>query len=136
MLLSGNTDTHPMAIVKDEPEVVPPTADLSATGTSSNKRRAPAGDAVAVGTALAMRARQPRRHEDWWLADGSVVLELCGVQFRLYRSMLAARSTFFETLFKEPAVENVDGCPLYVLDRGAPEDFAALLSADQGLNKR
>lgn len=76
-----------------------------------------------------------RRHEEWWLLDGSVVLELHGVLFRLVRSTLSRKSTFFEDLFKEPPADTLDSCPLYVIDRGTVDDFAALLKAmDEGLS--
>ncbi|EKM50974.1 uncharacterized protein PHACADRAFT_187594 [Phanerochaete carnosa HHB-10118-sp] len=99
-------------------------------------------------------SRRPTKHAEHWHIDGSVVLQLGGVAFRLHRSRLSQQSTFLAKLFHDGRegreIINVvfeervtrakrqgsmDDQPLYVIDGVAPDDFAKLLNAlDNAIN--
>ncbi|TRM66359.1 hypothetical protein BD626DRAFT_487571 [Schizophyllum amplum] len=64
------------------------------------------------------RARAAVKHEDFWALDGSVILQVENVQFKLHRSSLAKQSAWMAVLFEEsPDSEDIGGVPIYCLDR-------------------
>ena len=87
--------------------------------------------------------------------DGSVVLALRGVAFRLHRSRLVQQSPFLKKLFQsnggklmnteafpdgDPEIwamanGTMDNTPLYVVEGVAPEDFEKLLNALGGSSR-
>ncbi|KAJ7500478.1 hypothetical protein B0H11DRAFT_2378266 [Mycena galericulata] len=57
----------------------------------------------------------PRRVEDLWFEDGNIVIQAGNSQFRVHRSVLAARSSVCKDMLsvpQSPESELVDGCPL------------------------
>ncbi|KAJ7500465.1 hypothetical protein B0H11DRAFT_1714417 [Mycena galericulata] len=57
----------------------------------------------------------PRHVEDLWFEDGNIVIQAGNSQFRVYRGVLAARSSVFKDMLsvpQPPESELVDGCPL------------------------
>ena len=78
--------------------------------------------------------RPPTRSEKFWFDDGSVVLQVESIQFRVHRSILASHSTVFEfdDLFQVPQPESdksdwVDGCPVVCMF-GDTTDWEHILS--------
>lgn len=85
------------------------------------------------------------RHPKYWLLDGSVVVQIGDVMFRLHRSRLVQQSTYFAQLFSKGLRHNeddgdsdveqtdtfdfVDECPVYQLRNVLIEDFEELLVA-------
>ncbi len=71
-----------------------------------------------------------RRHEEFWLDDGSIVLVARRTTaFRIYRVLLAAQSTIFADMFasSSPSTdEMIEGCPVVHLS-DAPSDVAHFL---------
>ncbi|KAJ7700677.1 hypothetical protein B0H17DRAFT_882729, partial [Mycena rosella] len=58
---------------------------------------------------------EPHRVEELWFEDGNLVLQAGNSQFRLHRSILAARSPVFQDMLsfpQPPESELVEGCPL------------------------
>ncbi|KAJ7142129.1 hypothetical protein C8R43DRAFT_1016403 [Mycena crocata] len=57
----------------------------------------------------------PHRVPELWFEDGNIVIQAGNSQFRLFRSILAARSPVFQDMFSFPQPldsEMIDGCPL------------------------
>jgi len=95
-------------------------------------------------------SNRSRRHPQFWVPDGNVVLDIQGTLFRLHKSRLAQHSTYFSDLFR---VENdahfgqvkpevgaaakreeiseivIQGCPVFRLENISPVDFGDLLTA-------
>ncbi|KAJ7611822.1 hypothetical protein FB45DRAFT_941104, partial [Roridomyces roridus] len=66
----------------------------------------------------------PHRHAELWFDDGSIVIQAENTQFRVHRSILAARSLIFRDMFSFPQpldAELVEGCPLARLHDSAAE---------------
>ncbi|KAF7297720.1 BTB domain-containing protein [Mycena kentingensis (nom. inval.)] len=74
-----------------------------------------------------------QRSPDYWLDDGSLVIQVESTQFRVARSMLATHSTVFRDMFSlppPPADEPlIEGCPVVVLPGDKSEDWKHLLDA-------
>ncbi|KAJ7494271.1 hypothetical protein B0H11DRAFT_1802506 [Mycena galericulata] len=71
----------------------------------------------------------PKRVEDLWFEDGNIVVQAENSQFRVYRGVLAARSTVFQNMLsfpQPPELELVEGCPLVRLHDYATEVTAFL----------
>ncbi|PIL26475.1 hypothetical protein GSI_12233 [Ganoderma sinense ZZ0214-1] len=69
------------------------------------------------------------RHEEFWFADGSVVLVARNTGFRVFRSLLAAQSTVFSDMLSSSspnAEEMFEGCPVVHLS-DSPQDVAYFL---------
>ncbi|KAJ7494265.1 hypothetical protein B0H11DRAFT_930315 [Mycena galericulata] len=67
---------------------------------------------------------QPQRIEELWFEDGSIILQAGTSQFRVHRSILAARSHVFRDMLsfpQPPDTELVDGCPLVLLPDSAAD---------------
>ena len=63
---------------------------------------------------------------DIWYADGNVILQAEGVQFKVHKSILAQSSPVFEDMFSLPqppssGVDTLDGCPIVHLSDSAEE---------------
>ncbi|KAJ7225241.1 hypothetical protein B0H12DRAFT_1193319 [Mycena haematopus] len=59
--------------------------------------------------------KQVTRIPELWFEDGNIVLEAGNTQFRVYRGILAARSTVFQDMLsfpRPPDSELIDGCPM------------------------
>ncbi|KAJ7438526.1 hypothetical protein B0H11DRAFT_1752724 [Mycena galericulata] len=57
----------------------------------------------------------PRRIEELWFEDGNIVIQAGNSQFRVYRGVLAARSSVFQDMLSFPQPQDselVEGCPL------------------------
>ncbi|KAF7982515.1 hypothetical protein HWV62_28122 [Athelia sp. TMB] len=69
-----------------------------------------------------------------WYADGNVILEAEGVQFKVHKSILAQNSSIFEDMFSLPqppsssCTDTVDGCPIVHLSDSA-EEMGYILNA-------
>lgn len=72
-----------------------------------------------------------RRHDEFWLEDGNIVLIAGETAFRLYRGLLAEQSYVFRDMFASSAStpmvdETFDGLPVVHLG-DSPTDVAHLL---------
>ena len=60
--------------------------------------------------------KQLQRDQEFWLADGNLVIVAEDTAFRVYRGLLAAQSTVFANMFAtvaSPTADEVfDGCPV------------------------
>lgn len=75
----------------------------------------------------------PIPHTEFWLHDGSIVLQVQGTLFKVHQTILANHSEVFSDLFSLPQSdgdegERMDGCHVVHLHDTA-EDFADLLKA-------
>ncbi|THH12816.1 hypothetical protein EW146_g7343 [Bondarzewia mesenterica] len=87
-----------------------------------------------------------QRHDTFWHLDGSVVIQVEKIMFKLHRSRLSHQSEFFARLFSrakggggsaetDPAddsdypIELVDRCPIYHISETTAKDFECLLIA-------
>jgi hypothetical protein len=73
-----------------------------------------------------------KRHPMHWYTDGSIVIRLKDVLFRLHRSRLTAQSTVFAALFDAPPDAELDvgegeTCNMYHIEGVRPRDFETLL---------
>ncbi|KAI0086017.1 hypothetical protein BDY19DRAFT_1075426 [Irpex rosettiformis] len=83
------------------------------------------------------KARKSRtRHPRYWFLDGSVVVQLEDIMFRLHRSRLASQSTYFQELFSsdlgalgEDPFDFVEQYPVYPVKGVSVTDFEELLVA-------
>ncbi|KAJ7119091.1 hypothetical protein C8R44DRAFT_707401 [Mycena epipterygia] len=69
-------------------------------------------------------ANEPQRVQGLWFEDGNLVIQAGNSQFRVYRGVLAARSSVFQDMLafpQPPDSELVDGCPLVCLPDPATE---------------
>ena len=75
------------------------------------------------------------RVDDLWFADGSLVIRAETKIFRVYKGLLAARSTFFKNMISRPPVpdsemELIDGIPVQVVTLpDTAEDVTVFLRA-------
>lgn len=72
------------------------------------------------------------RSPEFWFDDGTVVLQVENTLYRVYRGLLASRSTVFRDTFSMPQPaegrEEIEGCPVVQLhDR--EKDFTRFLAA-------
>ncbi|KAJ6519052.1 hypothetical protein C8R45DRAFT_885306 [Mycena sanguinolenta] len=77
------------------------------------------------------RTDAPTKHSEFWLSDGSVVLQAGNTQFRVHWSVLARHSSVFSDMqgLPQPSDEpTVDGCPVVQL-QDDPTDLEYLLKA-------
>jgi len=65
-----------------------------------------------------------RKHPEFWDLDGTVILQVDDVLFRVMRSTLSKASPWFQRLFSEELghLEIMAGCPVYTIE----EDFSYL----------
>lgn len=112
---------------------------------SKSRSPAVARGSLHVAQAPGKAHRRPSKHAEHWHTDGSVIIQLQDIAFRLHRSRLAQQSKFFAELFRgtKEVVESdqddlqvsawregqMDSQPLYVVKGVSPEDFAILLNA-------
>ncbi|KAJ6545744.1 hypothetical protein B0H19DRAFT_955336 [Mycena capillaripes] len=72
------------------------------------------------------------RSPDFWFPDGTVVLQVENTLYRLYRGLLASRSTVFDDTFSIPQPpeekNEIEGCPVVQLHDKA-RDFTRFLKA-------
>jgi len=71
-----------------------------------------------------------RKHPEFWDLDGTVVLQVDDVLFRVMRSALSKASPWFRRLFSEELgnLEIMAGCPVYMIEEDLSNlDFANLL---------
>ena len=71
-----------------------------------------------------------RKHPEFWDLDGTVVLQVDDVLFRVMRSSLGKASPWFQRLFSEELdhLEIIAGCPVYIIEGDLNHlDFANLL---------
>ena len=72
------------------------------------------------------------RDPDYWYSDGSIVIVVQGVGFRVHKSLLAQQSNAFRDLFMVPTpptpspADVMDGCPVVRLT-DTSHDFRELL---------
>lgn len=74
-----------------------------------------------------------KKHEKFWLYDGSIVVWTEDTLFRVHQTVLSNSSEIFATLFSLPqsddsVQDSIDGCPIVQLHDPA-EDFSGLLNA-------
>ncbi|EJD35507.1 hypothetical protein AURDEDRAFT_188723 [Auricularia subglabra TFB-10046 SS5] len=78
----------------------------------------------------AATAAHPRKHQDFWLSDGSIVLSVENVLFKVHRTVLSMHSAFFQSMFDTcTAGEDQEGSearPL-VVPGVAPRPFSHLI---------
>ncbi|KAF7317542.1 BTB domain-containing protein [Mycena kentingensis (nom. inval.)] len=72
-----------------------------------------------------------QRSADYWFEDGSIVLQVEGIQFRVAKTILAMHSTVFKDMLTLPPTDEplVEGCPVVHLSGDTPEDWGHLLAA-------
>lgn len=76
----------------------------------------------------------PRRDEEFWEDDGTIVLIARDVEFKVYKGVLAHHSTVFADMFSLPqpptseTSETAYGCPVVHLD-DSPDDLRLVLRA-------
>ena len=79
---------------------------------------------------LAVALNDRRKHPDFWDLDGTAVLQVDDVLFRVVRSTLSKVSPWFQRLFSKD-FENIEvmaGCPVYMIEEDLSHlDFASLL---------
>lgn len=65
-----------------------------------------------------------KKHPEFWELDGTVILQVDDILFRVMRSTLSKASPWFQRLFSEEHdhLEIMAGCPVYVIE----EDFSHL----------
>ena len=71
-----------------------------------------------------------RKHPEFWDLDGTVVLQVDDILFRVMRSSLSKASPWFRRLFSEELdhPEIMAGCPIYIIEEDLSHfDFANLL---------
>jgi len=71
-----------------------------------------------------------RKHPEFWDLDGTVILQVDDVLFRVMRSTLSKASPWFQRLFSEELdhLEIMAGCPVYTIEEDFSHlDFANLL---------
>ena len=71
-----------------------------------------------------------RKHPEFWDLDGTVILQVDNVLFRVMRSTLSKASPWFQHLFSEDLdhLEIMAGCPVYIIEEDFNHlDFANLL---------
>jgi hypothetical protein len=72
------------------------------------------------------------RHSEFWFTDGSVVVIVGTVAFRIHKSILSKQSDVFSDLFMVPqpkdGTETMDGCPVVHLP-DALADFIDVMKA-------
>lgn len=84
---------------------------------------------------LSSKLRKAIKHEDHWYLDGSIIIYIDGVLFRLHRSALVRKSTYFASLLEDvgdgEGYEKMGGCPVVEVEEeeGNADDFAVLLNA-------
>ncbi|KAF7297741.1 BTB domain-containing protein [Mycena kentingensis (nom. inval.)] len=69
------------------------------------------------------------RSPDYWLEDGSIVLQVEATQFRVAKTMLAMHSTVFKDMPSLPPADEplIEGCPVVVLPGDKAADWKHLL---------
>jgi len=106
--------------------------------TPDTKRQPKAkGDKVQSEPVLSSKLRKATRHEDHWYLDDSIIIHIEGVLFRLHRSALARKSSYFADVYEKyghtEGLEKMCECPVVEAD-GSARDFAILLIAmDDGM---
>ncbi|TFK79702.1 hypothetical protein K466DRAFT_505139 [Polyporus arcularius HHB13444] len=81
---------------------------------------------------------QLRRHEEFWLNDGTIVLVAQDTAFRVYRGLLASQSTVLRDMLAASGPDAADlfeGCPVVHLS-DPPEELTHLLRAILPSNRR
>ena len=71
-----------------------------------------------------------RKHPEFWDLDGTVILQVDDILFRVMRSTLSKASPWFRQLFSEGLdhLEIMAGCPVYIIEEDFSHlDFANLL---------
>ncbi len=99
----------------------------------SSQRRDGGHRATSLSDACPSRFRldQLRRHEEFWLDDGTTVLVAQDTAFRVYRGLLSSQSTVFQDMLaasNPDATEIFEGCPVVRLS-DPPEELAHLMRA-------
>lgn len=111
--------------------------------TKRYTKRARTASNATVQPVRSKAALRCKRHPDYWLLDGSVVIQIQTTLFRLHRSRLVQQSKYFAQLFRsgrpETSVEDpyttrdsheidtVDNCLVYKVTGVAVADFESLL---------
>ncbi|GBE83707.1 hypothetical protein SCP_0507630 [Sparassis crispa] len=73
------------------------------------------------------------RHTVFWYHDGSVVLVLEDMLFKLHASRLERESKYFADLFRgDPPQETMEGCPVYIVHGVSAADFTVLVETMEG----
>ena len=78
----------------------------------------------------AMVLNDRKKHPEFWELDGTVILQVDDILFRVMRSTLSKASPWFQRLFSEEHddLEIMAGCPVYVIEEDFSHlDFANLL---------
>ena len=75
-----------------------------------------------------IQAESRVKDEEFWYADGNVILVARGVEFRVFKGILAEHSPVFETMFSLPQSSSAPDVPVVdLLD--SPEDIRHVLRA-------
>lgn len=104
-------------------------------GSPSTSILPPTSEAALAGPSFGSDETPPtldlKRHEEFWLYDGSVVLAVGDTLFRVHKTVLANHSEVFADLFTVPqplGEDTIDGCHIVRLHDNR-EDFIDLLRA-------
>lgn len=117
-LITSSPLDRPIQLSKRKLEVDAPTEHVSSLTGAPKKPKRP--------------NRNPKKHPKLWLPEGSVVIEVGNIQFRLHKSRLEQHSEYFTSLFtlKQHGESKLDGTlPLYFVHLTSASDFEALLFA-------
>jgi hypothetical protein len=113
--------SHPSPIDSSQVPTQPPQASLE-------KAKRPRVNGPHSSDSMVLNDR--RKHPELWDLDGTVILQVDNVLFRVMRSTLSKASPWFQRLFgkEHDHLEIMAGCPVYVIEEDFSHlDFANLL---------
>ncbi|KAH8091783.1 hypothetical protein BXZ70DRAFT_467829 [Cristinia sonorae] len=132
--VEGNNE--PGNVDEGEEDAVPPPPSKRAKITkleaspSQSQSQAPSSSRTRVGATKPAPKTRPRKHDQYWFLDGSIVIQVRKTAFCLVRSRLVRQSVLFEALLDDPrkypggvdnlyskikAVSDMDSKPTYQL---------------------
>lgn len=108
--------SHPSLIGSSQVPTQPPQPD------SKRTKRPRVNEPHSFDSAMVLNDR--KKHPEFWELDGTVILQVDDILFRVMRSTLSKASPWFQRLFSEEHdhLEIMAGCPVYVIE----EDFSHL----------
>ncbi|KAJ7681987.1 hypothetical protein DFH06DRAFT_972136 [Mycena polygramma] len=139
------SDSSPFQSPTPQKRPIPPPAESNASQARTKRKHTPSsvppsglGSPPAKRSKIASAAVPARKHDVHWALDGSIVIQIQDIKFKLHKSHLAKHSPWFSGLFDGATVtggeyvERVDddgSTPMYILSlpRLTAKDFTRLL---------